>query len=66
MTQQPDPLHVQEFLTGVVDYPVSKEQLVRNAEQAGADDEVLRALRTLPDRTYDGADAVSAEVAQGT
>ncbi len=66
MTQQPNPLHVQEFLTGIVDYPAGKEQLVRNAEQAGADEEVLRALRTLPDRTYDGPDSVSAEVAQGT
>lgn len=65
MTQQPNPLHVQEFLVGI-DYPMSKEQLVDNAEHAGADDEVLRALRTLPDRTYDGPDAVTAEVAHGT
>ncbi len=65
MTTQPDPLHVQEFLVGL-DYPMSKLDLVDQARTAGADEETLRALRTLPDRTYDGPDSVSAEVAQGT
>ncbi len=57
---QPDPIRMQKYLSGV-DYPAGRDELVRHAQDAGADDEVLDHLRTIPDRTYDGPNAVSAE-----
>jgi len=52
---------VQKFLGGI-DYPASKEDIVRTATDAGADDDVLNALEGLPDREYDGPTAVSEAV----
>ncbi|WP_019808245.1 DUF2795 domain-containing protein [Saccharomonospora halophila] len=57
---QPDPIRMQKYLSGV-DYPAGRDDLVRHAQDEGADDEVLDHLRTIPDRTYDGPNAVSAE-----
>ncbi|EID52433.1 DUF2795 domain-containing protein [Saccharomonospora xinjiangensis] len=57
---QPNPIDMQKYLSGV-DYPCAKEDLVRHARERGADDEVLRHLGNIPDRTYDGPNAVSAE-----
>lgn len=34
------------------DYPASKDDLIAAAQDAGADEEVLRALRTLPLQDY--------------
>jgi hypothetical protein len=53
---------VQKFLGGI-DYPASKDTIVSKAEQEGADDNVLDALRNIPDREYDGPTAVSEAVA---
>ncbi|MCW2719568.1 MAG: hypothetical protein QOG20_366 [Pseudonocardiales bacterium] len=57
-----NPVQLQKFLRGV-DYPARKEDLVRHAEQQGADEEVLDTLRRIPDREYDGPNAVSAAAA---
>lgn len=35
-----------------MDYPASKEEVVKHAEDAGADDNVLAAMENLPDQTY--------------
>ncbi len=35
-----------------VDYPVSKQGLVQHAEEKGADEGVLRALKQLPSKQY--------------
>ena len=51
MANQPSPIDIQKALGGV-DYPASTEDLVRKAEESGADDSVLEALRNLPDRTF--------------
>lgn len=59
----PNPIQVQKFLGGI-DYPASKEDIVRAALEAGADDHVLEALEAIPDREYDGPTAVSEEVAR--
>jgi hypothetical protein len=56
-----NPVQLQKFLGGV-DYPAGKDDLVRHAEQQGADENVLDALRKIPDRTYNGPNAVSAAV----
>ena len=55
---QPNPIQMQKFLAGV-DYPCDKRQLVEHARSKGADEPVLKQLETIPDRTYDGPNAVS-------
>jgi hypothetical protein len=53
-----NPIQIQRYLKGL-DYPVSKEQLVRHAEQSGADDQVLAALRQLPGNKFNSPNEVS-------
>jgi hypothetical protein len=62
MADRPTPIQVQKYLSGV-DYPAGKHDLVRHAEQQGADERVLRALRSIPERRYDGPNAISKELA---
>ncbi|MFC4003153.1 DUF2795 domain-containing protein [Prauserella oleivorans] len=57
---QPNPIEMQKYLAGV-DYPCSRDQLVDYARGKGADDDILEHLKSLPDREYDGPNAVSAE-----
>ena len=47
-----NPVHVQKFLGGL-DYPVSKEDLMKRAEQEGADQEVRSILEQLPDQNHE-------------
>jgi hypothetical protein len=46
-----NPVQVQKFLKGL-DYPANREQIVATAEEHGADDNVLSALKQLPDEEY--------------
>jgi len=62
VNDNPDFIEVQKFLGGI-DYPSSKEELVRTAEQSGAGDEVLNTLRNLPEREYQNPTEVSEAVA---
>jgi hypothetical protein len=55
------PIDVQKALKGM-DYPAKRDDLVRRAEDNGADGDVVEALRKIPDRQYDGPSGVSAEV----
>ncbi|MGW6332631.1 DUF2795 domain-containing protein [Nocardia rhamnosiphila] len=55
---QISPVQVQKYLSGI-DYPSDRDDLVATAKKNGADADVLEALRGLPDRTFDGPDAVS-------
>ena len=55
----PSPIDVQKALSGI-DYPASKEELLRAADDAGAPQEVLGALRAIPPEEY----ANRAEVAR--
>lgn len=57
----PNPIQVQKYLSGI-DYPASKDDVVSTAEQAGAPDDVLEALRAIPDGEYDAPTAVSSAV----
>ena len=59
----PNFIEVQKFLAGV-DYPAGKDDLIRTAEQSGAGDEVLNALRDLPDRQFENPTEVSEQVAR--
>jgi hypothetical protein len=56
-----NPIELQKHLGGV-DYPASRDDLVRAAEQNGAGDDVLEALRGIPDREYDAPTAVTKAV----
>jgi hypothetical protein len=58
---KPNPIELQKYLSGV-DYPAQRDDLVRAAEQNGADDSTLEIVRGLPDRTYDGPSGVSTEI----
>ncbi|MBJ2122087.1 DUF2795 domain-containing protein [Arthrobacter sp. MSA 4-2] len=56
----PSPIDIQKALGGI-DYPVSKDDLVKHAEGSGAGDEVMQTLRGLPDREYDSPTDVNKE-----
>ncbi|KZB84783.1 DUF2795 domain-containing protein [Amycolatopsis regifaucium] len=58
---KPNPIEVQKHLSGV-DYPAKRDDLVRTAERNGAGEDILAALRELPDRTYEGPSGVSEEI----
>jgi hypothetical protein len=58
-----DFIKVQKFLSGV-DYPVDKARLIEHARAKGADDESVKALESIPDRSYDGPNAVSKAIAK--
>lgn len=46
-----NPIQVQKYLSGV-DYPASKQELIKHAEQQGADEGVRSALEQMPGETY--------------
>ena len=45
------PIEVEKYLKGV-DYPAAKADLVKKAQQQGADQQILEALRQLPEETF--------------
>ncbi len=55
------PIDIQKALSGM-DYPAGREDIVTHAEQHGADQQVLDALRKIEDRQYDGPSGVSSAV----
>ncbi|MET1155237.1 DUF2795 domain-containing protein [Arthrobacter sp.] len=61
MAENPSPIAMQKALVGV-DYPASAADLVKNAEDSGAGDDVLSALRNLPDRQHQSPAEVSKAV----
>ena len=61
MNASPNPLDLQKHLGGV-DYPAKRDDLVSTAEKSGASDDILDALRGMPDREYDSPAAVSKAV----
>ncbi len=64
MTETPNPIQMQKFLGGV-DYPAERDELVAHAQSKGADDAVVAQLKSMPDRSYDGPNAVSKAFASG-
>jgi hypothetical protein len=63
MATAPNPIQLQKHLKGV-DYPASKSDLVAAAREHGADQDIITALEAMPDREYDGPNAVSQAVTQ--
>ena len=60
---QVNPIQAQKFLGGI-NYPASKDEVVQHAEGQGADENILGVLRQIPDRQYDGPNAVSHEISE--
>ncbi|ONM48803.1 DUF2795 domain-containing protein [Nocardia donostiensis] len=58
---QVSPIQMQKYLSGI-DYPCDRDELIQTARANGADERVLDALEGLPDRTFDGPNAVSQAV----
>lgn len=61
MANKPNPIDLQKHLAGV-DYPAKRDDLVRVASEKGADDALVSTLEKIPDREYDGPNAVSKAV----
>ena len=61
MADMPNPIEVQKHLGGM-DYPVSKDTILETAKKSGADQSILDALGNIPDREYDGPNAISHEL----
>ncbi|NKQ58569.1 DUF2795 domain-containing protein [Amycolatopsis sp. K13G38] len=59
----PNPVQMQKYLSGV-DYPCGRDQLVEHAKKQGAENDIIEYLQQLPDRNYDGPNAVSQEFAR--
>ena len=51
---------------GGLDFPVSKEDLIRRAQETGADTETLSALRSLPVTQLDSPGELAQVVAEAT
>lgn len=58
MSQKVNPIQVQKYLSGV-DYPCDRRDIVRAARNNGAGAEIVDALESMPDRMFDGPNAVS-------
>ncbi|MFV2121634.1 DUF2795 domain-containing protein [Streptomyces sp. Act-28] len=58
-----NPIEMQKNLGGV-SYPATKEEIIRQAKEHGADRKVVDALRSMPDKEYDSPAAVNKEVAK--
>ena len=46
-----NPIQIQKYLKGV-DYPASRDDLVRNARENGADESICASLEQLPDEHF--------------
>ncbi|MEC3918990.1 DUF2795 domain-containing protein [Nocardia sp. CDC160] len=57
-----NPIQLQKYLRGT-DYPCKRDELVRIARDNGADATTLERLQQIPDRNYEGPQAVSRAVA---
>ncbi|MGV0026300.1 DUF2795 domain-containing protein [Phormidesmis priestleyi] len=58
-----NPIEVQKHLKGI-DYPVSKEDLIKHAQQNGADEDLRSILEELPDEAYETPAEVSQAIGQ--
>ena len=59
----PDFIEAQKFLSGL-DYPAGRQEIVEHARGQGAGDEIVQQLERIPDREYNGPNAVSEELAR--
>lgn len=65
-TEEPkktSPVKIQSYLEGV-NYPATKDELIRVALMHGADDSVVKSLKELPEETYYSSTGVSEDLGQ--
>ncbi|WP_316307847.1 DUF2795 domain-containing protein [Clavibacter michiganensis] len=60
-----DPIALQKHLSGL-DYPASKDAIVKKAEESGADSDTLDALRGIADTEYDAPTAINSAVSDAS
>ena len=53
-----NPIQIQKYLGGMT-YPATKDDLIRHAEQRGADEHVRKALQRLPADSFNSPNDVS-------
>lgn len=58
-----NPIQVQKFLSGM-DYPASKEEVVKHAKSKGADENMMQTLEQLPDESFETPADVSKAIGQ--
>lgn len=56
-------IQVEKFLKGL-DYPVQTQELVKYAQQHGADEQTIAMLKQLPNRSFDGPASVSKAIGE--
>jgi hypothetical protein len=61
MAQNIDPTEIQQALSGI-DYPASKEELIKHAQDNEADQEVMTFLERIDDGNYESPADVQAEL----
>ncbi|MFC8918872.1 DUF2795 domain-containing protein [Streptomyces sp. WAC05374] len=59
-----NPIEMQKALGGV-NYPASKEEIVDQASKHKAGQEVMQALKSLPEKQYESPAAINKEVGKG-
>ncbi|GAB2528249.1 DUF2795 domain-containing protein [Microbacterium petrolearium] len=64
MADNPTPIELQKYLGGV-DYPARKEDLVARARENGAPDDLVSALESAGEDSFDAPAAVSSAVSGG-
>jgi hypothetical protein len=57
-----NPIELQKYLKGV-DYPAGKDDLVRTAESNGAPSEIVDAIRSASQDSFDGPSGVQKAIA---
>lgn len=58
-----NPVQVQKFLGGL-DYPASRQDLLKHAEQEGAEENVRSTLEQIPDQKYETPADVSQAIGE--
>lgn len=58
-----NPAQLQQYL-GDIDYPVEKQQLIDHAQQRGAGEQALQALRGLPNQRFNNPNEISQAIGQ--
>lgn len=58
-----NPIQVQKFLSGM-DYPASKDEIVKHAKSKGADENIMDTLEQLPEDDYETPADVSKAIGQ--
>lgn len=56
-----NPIQLQKALAGI-NYPAGRDDVLNVARDNGADDDVITALKDLPDQSYSGPDQVTKAV----